>query len=174
MNNILFRIFCVFSLSLSGHAVAETADLKILGWVENAYLPGTGMKMIAKLDTGAETSSLDAQIIKKFRKDGKRWVRFAIIDRDTGQEATLVRQRVRTIGVVRHDGSSQTRPVVVMEICVGGLSLTTEVSLIDRSEFSYPLLLGRRALSSVALVDPDSEFLGDTGCGPETDPAVES
>jgi len=148
-------------------AKADTSDLKILGWVENAYLVGTGMEVKAKLDTGAETSSLGARVIKKFRKGGKRWVRFAVIDRETGDEFVLVRERVRTIGVVQHDGSRQTRPVVVLEICIDNTKLKTDVSLIDRSEFNYPLLLGRRALESFAIVDPGSVFLGNPGCGEE-------
>jgi len=164
MNKILMSTLCVFLCAQASIAVAETADLKIFGWVENVFLPGPGLEIEAKLDTGAETSSLDARIIKKFRKGGKRWVRFALLDRDSGKEYILVQERVRTIGVVQHDGSRQTRPVVVMEICIGGQKLKTEVSLIDRSEFDYPLLLGRSALASFALVDPGSTFLGERAC----------
>jgi hypothetical protein len=148
---------------------AAAQDMEILGWVEYARLPAVDLELKAKLDTGAETSSLDARIIKKFRKDGKRWVRFAVIDREHGTEHVLVRERARTIGVVQHDGSRQTRPVVTMVVCVAGRQMETEVSLIDRSEFIYALLLGRSALSSFALVDPGSTFLGEPGCpsGPD-------
>jgi hypothetical protein len=82
--------------------LAAAKDMEILGWVEYAKLPALDLELKAKLDTGAETSSLDARIIKKFRKDGKRWVRFAVIDREHGEEHVLVRERVRTIGVVQH------------------------------------------------------------------------
>ncbi|MFC1720020.1 ATP-dependent zinc protease [Pseudomonadota bacterium] len=164
MNNTIIRILCIFLCTQTSGAMADTANLKILGWVENAFLPGPGLEVKAKLDTGAETSSLDARVIKKFRKGGKRWVRFALVDRDSGKEYILVQERVRTIGVVQHDGSRQTRPVVQLQICIGGQTLNTEVSLIDRSEFNYPLLLGRSALGSFALVDPSGEFLGESGC----------
>ena len=159
---------CILSAAT---ASAATQDLEILGWVENARLPAIDIELKAKLDTGAETSSLDSRIIKKFRKDGKRWVRFAVPDRESGEEFVLVRERVRTIGVVQHDGSRQTRPVVEMQLCVAGRLLDTEVSLIDRSEFIYPLLLGRSALASFALVDPGDTFLSDPECDP---PAVET
>jgi len=170
MKKILIKILFVVLCSQVHSASAETADLKIFGWVENAYLPGPGLDIKAKLDTGAETSSLDARVIKKFRKGGKRWVRFATTDRESGKEIILVQERVRTIGVVQHDGSRQTRPVVLLEVCLGGRRLNTEVSLIDRSEFNYPLLLGRSALASFALVDPGSIFLGDPGCGTGINP----
>lgn len=163
IQKIVFLVSCIVGCNVA----ADTSDLKILGWVENAYLVDPGLDIKAKLDTGAETSSLDARIIKKFRKDGKRWIRFAVTDRDGGDEFILVRKRVRTIGVVQHDGSRQTRPVVKLEVCVDQVRLETEVSLIDRSEFNYPLLLGRSALESFALVDSGSVFLGEAGCGDE-------
>ena len=144
--------------------LAAPKDLDVLGWVEWAYLPEVEVELKAKLDTGAETSSLDARIIKKFRKSGKRWVRFAVDDPETGEEHIIVRERVRTIGVVQHDGSRQTRPVVTMEVCIDGHRMQTEVSLIDRSEFIYPLLMGRAALASFTLVDSGSTFLGEPGC----------
>jgi hypothetical protein len=168
MNKILIKMLCIFLWAPTCNAAAEMSDLKIFGWVENAFLRGPGMEIRAKLDTGAETSSLDARIIKKFRKSGKRWVRFAVLDRDTREETILVRERVRTIGVVQHDGSRQTRPVVLLDICIGGQQLDTEVSLIDRSEFNYPLLLGRSALASFALIDPGSIFLAERGCRSES------
>ena len=161
---IIFIISVVLMPALTTSAWSDPIDLQILGWIENAQLPDPGLELKAKLDTGAETSSLDARVLKKFRKAGKRWVRFAVIDRESGEEFVMVRERVRTIGVVQHDGSRQTRPVVMLEICIAGQLLNTEVSLIDRSEFNYPLLLGRSALASFALVDAGSTFLSQPDC----------
>jgi hypothetical protein len=146
---------------------ADEQELKILGWVEYARLPELDVEVKAKLDTGADTSSLDAHIIKKFRRGGKRWVRFSVTDPADGEEHVIVRERVRTIAVVQHDGSRQTRPVVKMVVCFAGLRMETELSLIDRSEFIYPLLLGRTALGSHALIDPGSTFLSEPGCREE-------
>jgi len=154
-------------LSLAAMATgteAATRDLVILGWVEPVYLTDPGVKVKAKLDSGAETSSLDARIVKKFRKDGKRWVRFALTDPKTGEEHVLVRERVRTIGVVQHEGENQVRPTVMMQMCIANRLLDVEVSLIDRSEFSYRVLLGRRALKSFALIDPGNTNLTQPRC----------
>ena len=167
MNKNPIRILTLVMLTLACNAAAGSSDLKILGWAEKVFLPDPGIEVEAKLDTGAETSSLDARILKKFRKGGVRWIRFAITDRESGTEFILVKKRIRTIGVVQHDGINQTRPVVVLEVCVGGQRMETEVSLIDRSEFNYSLLLGRSALSMFALVDPGNVFLGQPGCGAE-------
>ena len=158
-NKIISTLSAVFVLTLTTSAWSDALDLQILGWIENAFLPDPGLALKAKLDTGAETSSLDARVMKKFRKAGKRWIRFAVTDRESGEEFVMVRERVRTIGVVQHDGTRQTRPVVMLEICIAGRLLETEVSLIDRSEFNYALLLGRSALATFALVDAGSTFL---------------
>jgi hypothetical protein len=172
MKKTRFKI-CLFALlMLPVCAGANSSELQVLGWVENARLPDPGIELKAKLDTGAETSSLDSRVVKKFRKEGKRWVRFAVTDRESGEEFVLVRERVRTIGVIQHDGSKQTRPVVMMQICIAGNLLETEVSLIDRSEFIYPLLVGRAALATFALVDSSETFLGQSRC--DNDPGPES
>jgi len=172
-NKIISTLSAVFVLTLTTSAWSDALDLQILGWIENAFLPDPGLALKAKLDTGAETSSLDARVMKKFRKAGKRWIRFAVTDRDSGEEFVMVRERVRTIGVVQHDGSRQTRPVVMLEICIAGRLLKTEVSLIDRSEFNYALLLGRSALATFALIDAGSTFLSKPDCdSPEGREAV--
>ena len=143
---------------------ATTRDLVILGWVERVYLIDPGFRLKAKLDSGAETSSMDARIVKKFRQGGKRWVRFAVTNPATGEEYLLVRERVRTIGVVQHEGTNQVRPTVMLELCISDRLVDVEVSLIDRSEFSYALLLGRRALRSFALIDPGNTYLTEPRC----------
>jgi hypothetical protein len=160
----LMTLIALAAVIAPSHPAFAGGDLEILGWVESARLLNPHMDLKAKLDTGAETSSLDAEIIKKFRQGDKRWVRFRLTNRDTGEQHIVVRERVRTIGVVQHDGSRQTRPVVTMDVCLAGRVLETEVSLVDRGEFIYPLLLGRSALGNFALVDSSNTFLSDPAC----------
>jgi hypothetical protein len=155
-------LFLLVSITCDAQAAAR--DLIILGWVESVYLTDPGFELKAKLDSGAETSSLDARIIKKFRQNGKRWLRFALTDPASGEEFVLVRERIRTIGVVQHDGSNQVRPTVMMQVCVADRLVDIEVSLVDRGEFNYRLLLGRRALKSFALIDPGNTYLTRPRC----------
>ena len=49
-------------------------------------------------------------------------------------------------------------------VTLAGRVLSVEVSLIDRSEFIYQLLLGRSAIQSFALVDPANTFLSNPDC----------
>jgi hypothetical protein len=150
--------------TMAADALATPQELLILGWAENVYLFEPAFELKAKLDSGAETSSLDARIIKKFRQGGKRWVRFALSDPETGEEYVLVRERVRTIGIIQHDGDTELRPTVMMQVCIADRALDVEVSLVDRSAFSYRLLLGRRALKSFALIDTGNTYLTQPRC----------
>jgi hypothetical protein len=154
----------VILVAICASVAAAPRELVILGWVEHVVLVEPGFRLRAKLDSGAETSSLDARIIKKFRQGGKRWVRFAVTNPRTGEEHVLVRERERTIGVVQHDGVNQVRPTVRVQMCVSDRLLDVEVSLVDRGEFTYRLLLGRSALESFALIDPGNTFLSRPQC----------
>ena len=162
--NLKIKGLVILVLLLPLQGFSATRDLEILGWVEYVRVLNPDFTLKAKLDTGAETSSLDAEIIKKFRKGGKRWVRFRIINRESNEEFIFVRERVRTINVVQHDGSRQSRPVVAVDLCIAGRVIESEVSLINRSEFTYQLLLGRSTLDGIALIDPANTFLSDADC----------
>jgi len=141
----------------------------IMGWVERVEIFGSGLSMKAKLDTGAKTSSLDATEIEIFREDGKRWVRFVITDDDAQESFTLERPLERYVRIVRHSGEHQRRPVVMLEICLGSNLHDIEFSLIDRSNFIYPVLLGRSALQGQTLIDPDETYLTRPRCNSDAD-----
>ena len=157
----LLSVMLMLPAPLSAEDVRE---MEILGWVENIWLRGPDMRLKAKLDSGAETSSLHAIIIKRFREDGKRWVRFQVQDPRSGKVITVVRERQRTIGIVRHAGENQVRPTVLMKYCISGKEHEAEFSLVDRNQFNYPVLLGRDALEQYALIDAGSTFLAERGC----------
>jgi hypothetical protein len=145
--------------------------LEIFGWVERVELLDGQISLKAKLDTGARTSSLDATNIERFSRDGERYVRFVLADPDTETEITLERPLVRNVRIVSHSGENQRRAVVTLPICYGPWHEEIEFSLIDRSNFIYPVLLGRSALEGRVLVDseatfanyPDCDLSGDSG-----------
>ncbi len=154
----------VLALAATANAAAER---DIFGWVEPVVLVEAGYELEAKLDTGAETSSLDAVDIRRFRRKGKSWVRFTVEDHDRGAETRLERPLLRRVRIKRHDGKSQLRSVVSLTVCLGDHRRKVEFSLIDRSEFVYPVLLGRSALAGIAVVDPDQTNLSDPACDEE-------
>lgn len=138
---------------------------QVFGWIEEVMLePGHLWKLDAKLDTGADTSSLHATGMRRVRAGGKSYVRFNVEDPDTGELVSLRRPYVRTIKVRQHNGRPQRRRVVLMNICLGDQERTIEVSLTDRSEFDYPMLLGRSALAGLAVVDPNVSRTREPSC----------
>lgn len=138
----------------------------LFGWVEWVLVGERQMKLKAKLDTGAETSSLDATGIRilRRRQSGQRFVEFQLTDDDSRRTITFKKRRVREARIKQHDGSFQTRPVVMVAVCLGDDLQEVEFTLIDRSEFLYPVLLGRSALAHLAVVDPSLTFSRDPAC----------
>ena len=146
-------------------APAGGAEVEIFGWAEPVILEEAGYRLDAKLDTGADTSSLDAIDIKRFRRKGVSWVRFTVEDHDEGDTVRLERPLLRRVRIKRHDGDSQRRSVISLTVCLGDHRREVEFSLIDRSQFDYPVLLGRSALAGIAVVDPDVVDLSEPDCG---------
>lgn len=153
---------------LFGQAFAQ----EVFGYIEPVALPGAGFSIMAKLDTGADTSSLDATEIRRVRRGDKRLVRFTLQHPETGEEMTLYRDYVRTARIRRHFGDYHVRYVVNMSVCLGDTERTVEINLVDRSNFSYPMLLGRNALAGIALVDPSQTETSEPSCSEIDEPPV--
>ena len=143
-------------------ATDASAEPKIYGRYENVRLPELGKTLRAKMDTGAVTVSLSARDIERFQRDGEEWVRFRLATEhadDTLYEHVLARvSKIKNHAEEADDdeepGMSE-RPVVELEMCLGGERRTVEVNLTDRSHFSYPLLVGAKALRAFSLaIDP--------------------
>ncbi|MEP1215723.1 MAG: RimK/LysX family protein [Marinobacter sp.] len=148
-----------------------------LGFVEWVVLEETGLRLKARLDTGAKTSSLHAVNVEPFEKDDEEWVSFQLPladhqDQDDADGANLEEVILefslpveRTVKIKRKGAPSQRRFVVNMEFCIAGTTHKTEFSLTDRSKFSYPALLGRRFMSDDnILIDSSDAFLSQKEC----------
>lgn len=136
------------------------------GWLEHVSIEGGKLRLTAKLDTGAKTSSVTARDVTKLQRDGRDWVRFRIADTDEPDAGHLVLERpvTRWVRIKRHGGDSDQRPVVELDVCLGAKSRTIEVSLADRTGFNYPVLLGRNYLAGAALVDASRTFTVKPTC----------
>lgn len=136
-----------------------------MGWLEWSWLEPGHVRLKTKLDTGARTSSLHAEDIETFERDGDKWVRFRVplSDRpeDTNLERDLVLERpvVREILIKDHEHAPAPRYVVEIDLCLGNETRRTEVSLADRSRFNYPLLLGRLGMRGHIMVDPEAKYI---------------
>jgi len=136
---------------------------EVVGWVERIKLYPGEMIMKAKIDTGAKNSSINARNIDEFTRDGDRWIRFEVTDR-RGHKVKIERQLERRARIQRHFGKLQTRPVVVLGVCMGDMYKDIEVNLVDRKGFLYPMLIGRSFLKENIVVDATLTFTREPVC----------
>lgn len=137
-------------------------DKLILGSIEICDLPEIGITGLQiRVDTGAKTSSLHVDNLEKFTKNGKPWIRFDIhpdvynIEKISTCESAL--HDVRSIK--SSNGAAEERHVIKTLIRLGNQSWPIEITLTNRADMSYLMLLGRQAMGEKVLVDPSKTFL---------------
>ena len=142
----------------------------VVGWRETVALPGLGIeRLIAKIDTGARSSSLHAFAIEPFRQYGAPWVRFGVHPRRRNTreqvwcEAPVVDQRA----VRPSSGQEFIRYFISTRVTLGELTWDIELSLADRVNMGYRMLLGRTALAERFCVDPAQSFLRSSRSHPK-------
>jgi hypothetical protein len=135
---------------------------QIVGSLELCDLPELSISDLnVRVDTGATTSSLHVDNIDDFEKDGESWVSFDIHP-DIHQVTKIVRRKVKVEDVRKVKSSSATREkryVITTTIVMAGMSWPIQLTLTDRSEMSYLMLLGREAMQGRLIVDPEHEYL---------------
>ena len=132
--------------------------LLTVGWRELVDLPELGLAGIpAKIDTGARTSSLHAHVLDDFLRDGERFVRFAVDWDGVRHHCEAVHVDVR--GITSSNGESQERFVIKTPLSIGNLTFRAEISLADRSQMQFPMLIGRTALRRRMVVDSGHSWL---------------
>lgn len=133
----------------------------IIGWREWVGLPDLGIDAIkAKVDTGAKTSAIHAYRIKEFRRDGRVWVRFYLhpLQRHRLPEIKCELPIADRRGVTSSNGERQERYVVRTSLRLGMGVWPVELTLTNRDEMGFRLLIGREALKGRAVVDPEGSF----------------
>lgn len=129
----------------------------VLGAVERVRLDPEGLVFDARIDTGAETSSMDARDLVEFERNGAPWVRFAVVDPAKGRPVLIERAISRRVRIKRHAAQSVLRPVVSLCVRIGRLEREREFTLADRTGFEFPVLIGRNFLRDLAVVDVSRE-----------------
>ena len=181
---ILTSLALAFSLALpAGVALADesaesdTPVPETLGFVEWLVMNDTSVRLKARLDTGAKTSSLHAVNVEGFKKGEEEWVKFQLPlgdHEDQPSEGKIEHEDVilefelpvhRTVLIKRKSAPSQRRYVVKMDFCIAGTNHETQFSLTDRGNFKYPVLLGRRFMrDDNILIDSADSFIAEREC----------
>ena len=162
-------LFLAVLCAASAAAAADVGTKQVMGWRERVRLLPEDLVVEGKLDTGADSSSLNVPHFTMMERDGKQWVQFSATG-DDGIRRTFEREVVRVAKIKRHFGERQERPVVIMRLCVGAYCRDTEVNLVDRTRFKCQLLVGRRFMAPALLVDPALEHSVEPGNGRKEKP----
>lgn len=117
-----------------------------IGEVEDVILMPYGVRLPARIDTGAATSSLDARDLK---------VKNGVAEFRLPKKYGSLQFRLLVIGWrnIRSADFQEERPIVEITFCLGSKVFHTEVNLNDRSTVKYPLILGRNVLKDQFIVD---------------------
>lgn len=115
----------------------------------------------AKIDTGAYTTALHCQDIYESRENGVKVLYFKPLDKDhplyTEQEIRV--QKYTRKKIKNSFGQIETRFIITTIIKLGEKEIETEISLADRANMRYPVLLGRKFLSKGFLIDVNKTFV---------------
>lgn len=143
-----------------------------MGWRERVDLPEWHVRSVrAKIDTGARTSAVH---VAAFEHLPNARIRFEVVLREHPErktrwvEADVLRESI----VKPSNGQLQVRPVVRTRLVIGPLELDAEVGLVCRQGMLCRMLVGRRAIEGLALVDPASRYLLTARTRPHAPPST--
>ena len=138
--------------------MTDAAEKEIpIGTVEDVILLPWGVKLPARIDTGAAKSSLDVRELRVLDNNAE----FRLSEKFGGLQIRLPIIEWRH---VRTNEGLKRRPVVELELCIGTRRLRTLVNLDDRTGLKYPLLVGRNTLKGSFIVDVKKRHMAPPNC----------
>lgn len=133
----------------------------IIGSEEWCSFPELQIPFIkARVDSGAKTSALHALNITPFLKNNENWVHFEVNPLQNNTkitrrcEARLIDKRV----VKSSSGFREQRYVIITQLHIGDKTFNIEVTLTNRDSMGFRMLLGREAMISRLVVDPEEKY----------------
>lgn len=141
---------------------SEDSEQLALGWREWVTLPEWDIAyMKAKIDSGARTSALHAVNVEWFVKGDQPWVRFVTFpwQDSTDDELAIEAQVIATREIKSSSAEVELRPVVNALLMLAGVQRQIEVTLTDRTEMRFRMLIGREALRENYVIDTGSSYV---------------
>jgi len=135
----------------------------VIGWREFVALPDCGVSLIkAKVDTGARTSALHAFRLEEFIEGETLWARFEIHpeQRSSRNALTVIAPIIEHRRIRSSNGTVQNRPVIRTTLDALGRQFMIDLTLTNRDEMGFRMLIGRAALRRRFLVDPSRSYYG--------------
>lgn len=137
--------------------IKQEKPLNLIGAVEPFYILPMKSAFLARVDTGAASSSIDVQNLKNFERDGEKWVSFDVLNTSSGEKHHFEKPVLKRVKIKRIE-QEEHRVKVMMDIKIGGQKIKTEFTLAERGGFEYQGLIGRSLLSGRFVVDTSLEY----------------
>lgn len=137
----------------------NTTQYKVVGSEEWCVFKEFGIPAIkARIDSGAKTSSIQANNIKPFLKKGEEWVKFEVNPlQDNRSISVKCESKILAKRTVKSSlGISEERYVIKTALTLGDDTFDIELTLANRDSMEFRMLLGREALSGRYMVDAAS------------------
>lgn len=134
----------------------------IVGWREWLQLPDLCETRIkVKVDTGARSSSLHAFNVEVREENGQQVVHFDIhpIQNSTDKTVRVSLPLIEYRTIRSSSGHEELRPVIRTVACFGEVTWPIEITLTNRDQMGFRMLLGRRAMAQRFIVDPAKSFV---------------
>lgn len=132
---------------------------KIIGRKEFISIVDLNLHNIkAKIDTGADSNSLHCDEISV---DDDNFVYFKILDEKNKfiTQETIKMPLYKMKKIRSSNGEVQYRPSIKAIVDFGGKRYKTVISLGNRSDMKYQMLIGKKFLSGRFLVDVEQEYI---------------
>ncbi len=157
-------LLATFPVRSYGELVLDQSPKLVVGWIEKVQILPENILLHAKVDTGADTSSLNVSELDEIVRESERWVTFTVTTKE-GQSVSLKKRVHRHVKIKRKGTHAQRRPVVRFDLCLGNIfKRKTEVNLADRKNFKYNMLIGRNFLKRDAVVDSARTYKFEPDC----------
>ena len=150
-------------MSVNKKLPVDRSSLPIIGWREWIGLPELAIDRIkVKVDTGARSSALHAFDLHEFERGGERWVRFKVhpIQRDSKTTRQTEAPVLEYRSVKNSSGRASLRPVIVTSVKFLDQTWQIELTLTNRDQMGFRMLLGREAIRNRFLVDSGKSYFG--------------
>lgn len=142
--------------------------LPLVGWQETVcFKDWKGLRMKAKIDTGAASSAIHAESYEVVRLPSSaehpinEKIRMKVIGgTDANPKAIEVEAHIVDYRNVKNSGGKiEERPFIETTIVIGGYEHQIILSVTNREKMKFPVLLGRAFLSRKFIVDPAEKNL---------------
>lgn len=156
----------------------------LVGSVETAWFPQLDRKIESRIDTGAQSSSLNVAHYEIIERDGQKWVRFSLDPDENPENSTtdgqsndkaakktdsaednsdkkiFERKLVRRVKILQSSTDEKdSRPVIRLRVVIGKVTQEADFTLADRDHLTYDALIGRNALRDVMIVDVSKDHV---------------